>query len=195
MDAYFRFVNLSLSRILVSKDHRSLTRSGFKHQANTGYVNSSWTPLPSLGTGRRRYTVPQIVDLDGEWTGFKAGATRMDGYRDLMKEATGPLTMLYAYGGNFTCVISPNLFFHSKSFNGMAKRYIQFQRTCHVPCDCHKASRAHRQQVFHCQLSACSTEPISSSSSGSLHRLPLTSLSTSRLQAQPDFIIPHRPHW
>lgn len=56
----------------------------------------------------RGYKEPEIVPVEAEWTGYRAGATNQstplkipeaDQYKELMKEVTSPVTVLYFHGG------------------------------------------------------------------------------------------------
>ncbi|CAL3968763.1 hypothetical protein PZA11_004750 [Diplocarpon coronariae] len=53
---------------------------------------------------------PGVVDVEAEWTGYRAGATRSslelkipeeDKYKEMMKEVESPITVLYFHGGAY----------------------------------------------------------------------------------------------
>jgi acetyl esterase/lipase len=56
------------------------------------------------------YKEPEIVPVEAEWTGYRAGATKQSvelkipedqKYKELMKEVTSPVTVLYFHGGAY----------------------------------------------------------------------------------------------
>ncbi|KAI4286498.1 MAG: hypothetical protein L6R35_004253 [Caloplaca aegaea] len=64
--------------------------------------------IDSLGDGKGRYTVPAIVPVEAEWTGYRANVhhdrPRLDlpesqHYERLMAEVSSPVTILYFHGG------------------------------------------------------------------------------------------------
>ncbi len=62
------------------------------------------------GKGNRGYTVPEVRDVEAEWTGYRAGATtasvelrcsEAEKYKEMMKEVESPTTILYFHGGAY----------------------------------------------------------------------------------------------
>jgi acetyl esterase/lipase len=68
---------------------------------------------PNAGPGG--YKEPELLPVEAEWTGYRAGATSTSPelriqeelkYTELMKEATSPITVLYFHGGAH-CLLDP----------------------------------------------------------------------------------------
>ncbi|RDW72034.1 hypothetical protein BP5796_08068 [Coleophoma crateriformis] len=56
------------------------------------------------------YTIPELQDVEAEWTGYRAGATKSSAppripeaekYKEMMREVSSPVTILYFHGGAF----------------------------------------------------------------------------------------------
>lgn len=67
--------------------------------------------IKELGDGTETYDLPSVADVEGEWTGHRAGVdkkaprpglpTEKEHYDNLMKEVTSPVTILYFHGGAY----------------------------------------------------------------------------------------------
>lgn len=67
--------------------------------------------IQELGDGNELFDLPDTVDVEGEWTGYRAGVGKKDPrpelgseqahYDSLMKEVTSPATVLYFHGGAY----------------------------------------------------------------------------------------------
>lgn len=67
--------------------------------------------VKELGNGSELFDLPAIADVEGEWTGHRAGAdknslqpqfsSQKEVYANLMKEVTSPVTILYFHGGAY----------------------------------------------------------------------------------------------
>lgn len=63
------------------------------------------------GEATDAFTLPEIVPVEAEWTGYRAGATKQSvelsgigeegKYREMMKEVEKPTTVLYFHGGAY----------------------------------------------------------------------------------------------
>lgn len=56
------------------------------------------------------YTLPELLPVEAEWTGYRSGATKQSAdlrtseeekYKELMKEVSSPVTVLYFHGGAY----------------------------------------------------------------------------------------------
>lgn len=66
--------------------------------------------IKELGDGRETYTLPEVADVEGEWTGYRSGVHRkaplpdiseQEKYENMMGEVQSKLTILYFHGGAF----------------------------------------------------------------------------------------------
>lgn len=67
--------------------------------------------IKELGDGSETYDFPSTADVEGEWTGHRAGvdkkaprpslSSEKEHYDNLMKEVTSPVTVLYFHGGAY----------------------------------------------------------------------------------------------
>jgi len=66
--------------------------------------------LMEPGEGPGGYKEPELLPVEAEWTGYRAGATKHSTelkipedqkYKELMKEVTSPVTVLYFHGGAY----------------------------------------------------------------------------------------------
>ena len=68
--------------------------------------------IKELGDGSEKYDLPTVADVQGEWTGYRAGADKKaprpslpggekEHYDNMMKEVTSPVTILYFHGGAY----------------------------------------------------------------------------------------------
>lgn len=66
--------------------------------------------IKELGTGSESYTVPDVVAVEAEWTGYRKGVspkvprpdmTEEDHYQNLMETVSSPTTVLYFHGGAY----------------------------------------------------------------------------------------------
>jgi len=67
--------------------------------------------IKELGDGTETYDLPSVADVEGEWTGYRAGvdkkaprpslSSESEHYDNLMKEVTSPVTILYFHGGAY----------------------------------------------------------------------------------------------
>ena len=67
--------------------------------------------IKELGDGTETYDLPSVADVEGEWTGHRAGvdkkaprpslSSEKEHYDNLMKEVTSPVTILYFHGGAY----------------------------------------------------------------------------------------------
>ena len=72
-----------------------------------GMVQSSGSPK---GEGNHLAMTPELVGVEAEWTGYRAGVDAKDPlpdisekgvYDEMMKEVTHPATVLYLHGGGY----------------------------------------------------------------------------------------------
>ena len=72
--------------------------------------------IRELGDGAETYTLPDITDVEGEWTGYRSGVDKntpeleipeQEKYSKLMTEATSKVTILYFHGGAY-CTMDPS---------------------------------------------------------------------------------------
>lgn len=67
--------------------------------------------IKEFGHGTEKFELPDIADVEGEWTGWRSGVDKKaprpdlgserEHYDSLMKEVTSPLTILYFHGGAY----------------------------------------------------------------------------------------------
>ncbi len=66
--------------------------------------------IKELGDGQETYTLPETTDVEGEWTGYRAGVERntlqldiseREKYASLMREVKSNVTILYFHGGAY----------------------------------------------------------------------------------------------
>lgn len=67
--------------------------------------------IKELGNGTEKFDLPDIADVEGEWTGWRADVDKKaprpslggerEHYDSLMKEVTSPVTILYFHGGAY----------------------------------------------------------------------------------------------
>ncbi|KAJ9660222.1 hypothetical protein H2198_002728 [Neophaeococcomyces mojaviensis] len=67
--------------------------------------------IRELGNGTETFDLPDIADVEGEWTGYRGGvdkkaprpqlSSEREHYEHLMKETTSPVTILYFHGGAY----------------------------------------------------------------------------------------------
>lgn len=63
-----------------------------------------------IGEREKGFTVPELRDVEAEWSGHRAGATKAsvelkcseeEKYKEMMKEVESPTTVLYFHGGAY----------------------------------------------------------------------------------------------
>jgi acetyl esterase/lipase len=72
--------------------------------------------IGELGDGLETYTLPEIVDVEGEWTGYRGGVdenapeleiSEREKYERMMSEVKSRVTVLYFHGGAY-CIMDPS---------------------------------------------------------------------------------------
>jgi acetyl esterase/lipase len=72
--------------------------------------------IRELGNGNEEYTMPELKDVEGEWTGYRSGAEKktprpdlseQEQYTHLMQEVKSDVTILYFHGGAY-CLMDPS---------------------------------------------------------------------------------------
>lgn len=93
-------------RIWISKVTMSIPSEDDIRQALFKAIEGLKEPAEAAGG----YREPELLPVEAEWTGYRAGATKQSvplkipedqKYKELMKEVTSPVTVLYFHGGAY----------------------------------------------------------------------------------------------